>query len=111
MKTFLTAAILGLTGLAGAAGVQAQDTHKYRGGNERRHESRVQPRQEPRNEYQGGLRAFFGFGHREPATRIETYWVAPRYETVFAGYDRCGKPMYRTVCNSEGYWATRPVCG
>jgi hypothetical protein len=109
MKTFLTAAILGLTGLAGAAGAQAQDVHKFRGGSEPRHETRVQTRHEPRREDHGGFRAFFGFARREPAPRIETTWVAPRYEAVFAGYDSCGKPVYTTVCVSAGYWATRPV--
>jgi len=113
MKTFLTAAILGLTGLAGAAGADAQDVHKYRGGNEPRHESRTEPRHAPRpelrHENRGGFRAFFGFGHREPETRIERFWVAPRYETVFAGYDHCGKPVYNTICVSAGYWDTRTV--
>ena len=117
MKTFLTAAILGLTGLAGMTGAEAQDVHKYRGGNEPRHDSRVQPRHDPRqeprvehrNHDRGGFRAFFSFGHRAPETRVERYWVAPRTETVFAGYDSCGKPVYNTVCVSAGYWATRTV--
>jgi len=30
-------------------------------------------------------------------------WVAPRYETVFAGYNRCGFPIWRTVCVSPGH--------
>jgi len=39
--------------------------------------------------------------------RIPIYhrvWVPARYEQVFVGYDRCGYPVYRTVCVSEGYY-------
>ena len=96
MKTFLTAAILGVTGLAGMAGAaEAQDVHKYRGGNEPRHERR------------GEHRGFFRNRHRE-AVRVERVWIAPRFETRITGYDHCGKPIYGQVCISAGYWTTRP---
>ncbi|MBI4604387.1 MAG: hypothetical protein HY721_20700 [Planctomycetes bacterium] len=31
-------------------------------------------------------------------------WVAPVYDTVIAGYDRCGRPSYRTVQVRCGYY-------
>ena len=99
MKTILTAAILGLTGLAGAAGAEAQDVHRYR--NDDRRETRVEVH-----------RPWFSFsffrGHHEP--RVERVWVPARYESRFSGYDHCGKPLYRSVCVSEGHWTTRPAC-
>lgn len=83
MKTLLTAAILGITGLTGVAGAEARDLRHDR-----------HDRREVR--------------HRRPvAPRIEWTWVAPRYQTVFAGYDHCGRPTYRTVCVSAGTWAPR----
>lgn len=93
MKTFLTAAILGLTGLAGAASADAQDVHRYRNDRNDRRIERHHPNREVRR--------------RPHAPRMERYWVAPRYETVFAGYDHCGRPTYRTVCVSAGYWSYR----
>jgi len=95
MKTFLTAAILGLTGLAGVAGAEAQDVHKYRGGNEPRHERRDEPR------------GFYRNRHREAAPRVERVWVPARFETRIVGYDHCGKPIYNQICVSAGYWTTR----
>jgi hypothetical protein len=95
MKTFLTAAILGLTGLAGVAGAEAQDVHPYRGGSE--------PRHERRDEHRG----FYRNRHRESA-RVERIWIAPRFESRITGYDPCGKPIYGQVCVSAGYWTTRP---
>ena len=49
------------------------------------------------------------FRRHHEAPRLERYWVPARTESVFAGYDHCGKPIYRTVC-VPGYWATRPIC-
>jgi hypothetical protein len=95
MKTFLTAAILGLTGLAGAAGADAQDVRKYRND---RDDHKIE-----RRHHRGDFRR-----HRETA-RVERYWVPARTESVFSGYDHCGKPVYRTVC-IPGHWATRPIC-
>jgi hypothetical protein len=95
MKTFLTAAILGLTGLAGVAGAEAQDIHRYRGGNEPRHERREEQRGFDRNR------------HRE-SIRVERIWIAPRFESRIVRYDPCGKPVYGQVCVSAGYWTTRP---
>ena len=38
----------------------------------------------------------------------ERVWVnQPRYQRVFVGYDRCGRPVYQTVCISRGHYATR----
>ena len=100
MKTFLTAAILGLTGLAGAVGADAQDVRKYRNDRddhkvERRHRDRAHGRRNrearPRHE----------------SARVERYWVPARTESVFSGYDHCGKPIYRTVCVAAGHWAYR----
>src|SRR5437762_11069018 len=111
MKTTLTAAILGLTTLAGVAGAEAQDVHRYRDGHqpryEQRYEPRPAPRYEPSRERRHGFWGFFGFRTRECAPRVEQSWVAPRYETVIAGYDHCGKPVYNTICVSAGYWTTR----
>jgi hypothetical protein len=95
MKTFLTAAILGVTSLAGAAGAQAQDVHRSRGGNE--------PRHERRDEHRG----YFRNRHREGG-RVERIWIAPRFETRIVGYDPCGKPIRGPVCVAAGYWSTRP---
>jgi hypothetical protein len=94
MKTFLKAAILGVTGLAGVAGAEAQDVHKYRGGNEPRHE-----RHEHRDYYRD---------HRRGPVRVERIWIAPRFETRITSYDRCGKPIYGQVCIAAGYWSTSP---
>jgi len=93
MKTFLTAAILGLTGLAGVAGAEAQDSHPYRGGNA--------PRHERRGEHRGFYR------NRREHVRVERVWIAPRFETRIVGYDHCGKPITNQICVSAGYWSTR----
>ena len=99
MKTFLTAAFLGITGLAGAAGADAQDVRNYRKDHDR-HERRVENRREHRfNRHRE---------YRPIAPKVERYWVPARYATVFVGYDHCGQPMYRSVCVAAGYWATRP---
>jgi len=95
MKTFLTAAILGVTGLAGVSGAEAQDVHKYRGGNEPRHERRDERRDHNRN-------------HRRGPAPVERIWIAPRFETRITGTDHCGKPIYGQVCIAAGYWSTRP---
>ena len=96
MKTFLIAGILGL---AGAVGAEAQDAHKYRNDGPR-HESR----------YEGHRQSgFWSFFHRH-RTHTERVWVPAKYESRFAGYDHCGKPIYRSVCVCEGYWTTRPTC-
>jgi hypothetical protein len=96
MKTFLFAGILGL---AGALGAEAQDVHKYR--NDRpRHESRYEAQRH------SGFWSFFR-RHRAHPSRV---WVPARYETRIVGYDHCGKPIYKSVCVTEGYWTTRPVC-
>ncbi len=34
----------------------------------------------------------------------ERVWIAPVYSTVFAGYDACGRPIYRQECTTPGYW-------
>ena len=111
MKTFLTAAILGLTGLAGAVSADAQDVRRHPTNNPPRTESGHEPRHEPRGdfrrepEHRGFFGFHFGFSPR-PAPRVEQVWIAPRYETIIAGYE-CGRPVYRTVCAAEGYWTTR----
>jgi len=102
MNPFLTAAILGMTGLAGAAGAEAQDLRNYR---HDRHDRRVESRHHPRNDHR--YNRWRERRHAPPAPRVERYWVPARYATVFAGYDHCGRPIYRTVCVSAGYWATR----
>jgi len=95
MKTILTAAILGLTGLAGAAGAEAQESHRTRNNDCR----------ETRIEVHRPWFSFSFFRHHEP--RGERVWVPARYESRFEGYDPCGKPIYRQVCVSDGYWTTR----
>ena len=45
----------------------------------------------------------------DESARVERYWAPARTTSVFAGYDPCGKPTYRTVC-VPGHWATRPIC-
>jgi len=45
-------------------------------------------------------------------TRVPIYhwvWVPVRYDTVFAGYDFCGRPIYRTVCVSAGHYESTIV--
>jgi hypothetical protein len=40
-------------------------------------------------------------------TRAPIYrevWVPAQYDTVIAGYDRCGRPVYRTVCVGAGHY-------
>jgi hypothetical protein len=34
----------------------------------------------------------------------QSVWVPARYQQVFVGYDRCGAPIYRTVCVSGGHY-------
>ena len=108
MKTFLTAAILGVTSLAGVAGAEAQDVHKYRGGNATRHErrddrTRLRTLRDRRDDHRG----FHRNRHRE-TVRVERFWVAPRFETRIVGYDHCGRPITSQVCIAAGYWSTRP---
>jgi hypothetical protein len=31
-------------------------------------------------------------------------WVPARYETVVVGYERCGFPIYGTVCSAPGHY-------
>lgn len=83
MKKILAAAILGLTGLAGAAGADAHDG-PYR------HENR-----RPAHH-----RRYF----REPRV-----WVPARYETRIVGYE-CGRPITRVVLVTPGYWTSSPDC-
>jgi hypothetical protein len=101
MKTFLTAAILGLTSLAGAAGASADD-----GCAPRHHDSRVESRTPYRHQVGNYRRHWWQFW----APRAERVWVPARYESRIAGYDHCGKPIYRSVCVCEGYWTTRRAC-
>ena len=96
MKTFLTAAILGVTGLAGVAGAEAQDVHKYRGGTATRHERRDDHRDFRRNR------------HRETVARGAVLGP-PRYRDPHLGYDHCGRPITSQVCVAAGYWSTRPL--
>jgi hypothetical protein len=84
MKKILTAAILGLTALAGAAGAEANEGH---GG--RDHRRPVQ--------------------HRRHHARLERRWVAPRYETRIVGED-CGRPVTRVVLVTPGHWTFGPDC-
>jgi hypothetical protein len=45
--------------------------------------------------------------------RVPVYqeiWIPAAYQTVVVGYDRCGRPIVRTVCVREGYW-TRALVG
>ena len=97
MKTFL---MVGILGLVGAAGAEAQDAHRYRGEGPR-HESRIEVRR-----HSGYWWQFW----RHSAPRVERVWVPARYESRISGYDHCGKPIYRSVCVCEGYWTTRPIC-
>jgi hypothetical protein len=41
--------------------------------------------------------------HR-PIPIYQRVWVAPVYETVFSGYDPCGRPIYRRIVTCHGYW-------
>ena len=95
MKTFLTAAILGLTGLAGVASADAQDVRNYRN-----------DRNTSKYEHRHHRREF----RRHHAPRVQWTWVPARTESVFAGYDHCGKPIYQSVLVCEGHWTTRPIC-
>jgi hypothetical protein len=65
----------------------------------------------------GGVRVGGGFhggygghyrGHRacrhRPIPIYTRVWVAPVYETVFSGYDSCGRPIYRRITTCRGYW-------
>lgn len=97
MKTILTVAILGLTGLAGLTAAEAQDLRSYRRDDSCR-ESRVE------HHRPGWFSRFFG-RHRAP--RVERVWIPARYESRMVGYDHCGKPIYRSVCVGEGHWTTR----
>ena len=87
MKTIVTAAVLALAGLAGASGADAQD---YRNHGPRQGQPRVEQHRRHRS---------FPAPHR---TRI---WVPARYETRFAGYDNCGRPIHRSVCVTAGHWS------
>ena len=74
MKKILTAAILGLTGLAGAVGAEANDGPRRGPEPSRVHEYR-------------------SHRHREEHGR----GPAPRFERVYVGRDACGRPIYRVV--------------
>ena len=74
MRKILTAAILALTGLAGAVGAEAHD-----GPTRGPEPSRV-------HEYRSHR-------HREEHGRVP----APRFERVYVGRDACGRPVYRLV--------------
>jgi hypothetical protein len=39
-----------------------------------------------------------------PRTVVERVYVEPVYERVLVGYDRCGRPYYRTVLVRAGGW-------
>ena len=85
MKTLVTLAILEVTGLAGAAGAEANDGRHN--GPERRPEHVRQYRHEQRPEH-----------------RRERIWIAPRYETRIVRYE-CGRPVYGQVLISAGHWS------
>ncbi len=57
------------------------------------------------------FRVEFG-GRRRPVHHhcwrvvCEQEWVAPLYQTCFAGYDACGRPIYRQMLARAGYWQT-----
>jgi hypothetical protein len=87
MKKILTLAILGVTGLVGATGAEANDGR-------RPHEYRNQPAAERRE-------------HREP--RPGRVWIAPRYENRIVRYE-CGRPVYGQVCISAGHWSIEAEC-
>ena len=74
MKKILTAAILALTGLAGAVGAEANDGARRGPEPARAHEHRHH-------------------GRREEARHLP----APRVERVYVGRDACGRPIYRLV--------------
>jgi hypothetical protein len=42
--------------------------------------------------------------HHRPIPIYTRVWVAPVYDTVFSGYDHCGRPIYRRVVTCRGYW-------
>ena len=51
---------------------------------------------------------------RQP--HYQQVWVPARYQVVFAGYDRCGAPVYQTVMVTPGYYRNtlagyRCACG
>jgi hypothetical protein len=84
MKKILTLVILGVTGLAGAAGAEANDgrrTHDYR----------------PHT-----------VEHRE-SHRPGRVWIAPRYESRIVRYE-CGRPVYGQVLVSAGHWSFEAEC-
>lgn len=74
MKNILTAGILGLTGLAGAVGAEANVGRDRRPEPARVHEFRDR-------------------GPREERRRLPS----PRFERISVGGDACGKPVYRLV--------------
>jgi len=39
----------------------------------------------------------------------ERFWVGPVFESRVAGFDLCGRPVWRQFLVREGYWATRTV--
>ncbi len=86
MKSIVTAAVLALAGLAGAPGADAQE---HRGPDRDHHRVEHHRRNRPQH-------------------RRERIWVPARYESRFSGYDRCGKPVYRSVCVAEGRWTFAP---
>ena len=52
--------------------------------------------------------------HRHSYRRtVRKIWVNPVYDTIIAGYDRCGNPIYQRVLVRAGYYryATYGVCG
>ncbi len=55
----------------------------------------------------GGCRPAYHPRHVHVHTRRPCYervWVPPVHESVFAGYDRCGRPIYRRVEVRCGYY-------
>ena len=95
MKTLLIAGILGL---AGAAGAEAQDVHKYRNDG---------PRHEARGEFRHrtGNRSDF---HRR-REHVQRVWVPAKYESRIVGYE-CGRPITKSILVCEGHWTIGPIC-
>jgi hypothetical protein len=53
--------------------------------------------------YYRPARYYRACNHR-PIPIYQRVWVAPVYETVFSGYDPCGRPIYRRIVSCHGYW-------